>query len=111
MTAIVAATMIAPATTATATELFILRICACGSPVQAGLTHYRAELSATGQTIVQGIRLFRWQSVRYLAHDLNDLSNDITANAPHSISQQILNRCADFRLGVIGARKIPIILI
>src|SRR6267378_1630215 len=102
MTAIVAATMIAPATTAT--ELFIQRICTCGGPVQAGLTHYRAGLSATGQTIVQRIRLFRWQSVRYLAHDL-------TANAPHSISQQILNRCADFRLGVIGARKIPIVLI
>jgi hypothetical protein len=76
-----------------------------GGPVQAGLTHYRAGLSATGQTIVQRIRLFRGQSVRYLAHGLNDLSNDITANAPHSISQQILNRCADFRLGVIGARK------
>jgi hypothetical protein len=41
VTAIVAAMMIAPATTATATEWFIWQICACGGPVQAGLTHYR----------------------------------------------------------------------
>ena len=42
MTAIVAAMMTAPATT----ELFILRICACGGPVQAGLTHNRRGLVA-----------------------------------------------------------------
>jgi hypothetical protein len=42
MTAIVAAMMTAPATTAT--ELFILRICASGGPVQAGLTHNQRGL-------------------------------------------------------------------
>jgi hypothetical protein len=47
-----------------------------------------------------------------LAHDRNDLLHDITAGATgSSTSQQILNRGADLRFGLVRVHKIPIVLI
>jgi hypothetical protein len=61
------------------------------------------SLSAAGQTIVQRIRLLGWQPVRYVAHDFNDVPNDITAGAPGGTSHQILDRSADLgRSGQTG---------
>src|SRR5712664_3293124 len=53
----------------------------------------------------------RRQPARHLAHDRNDLLHDITAGAAGSTSQQIPYRGADLRLGVVRARKLPIVLI
>jgi hypothetical protein len=53
----------------------------------------------------------RRRPARDLAHDRNDLLHDITAGAADSTSQQIPHRGADFRFGVIRARKLPIVLI
>jgi hypothetical protein len=63
------------------------------------------------QSIVQRIRLLRRQPACDLAHDRNDLLHDITAGAAGSTSQQIPHRGADLRLGVVRARKLPIVLI
>jgi hypothetical protein len=57
--------------------------------------------SSAGQTIVEGIRPLGWQSARDLAHDRSDLLHDITASAVGSTSQQILDRSADLRLGIV----------
>ena len=60
-----------------------------------------------GQSIVQGI----WRPACGIAHDRNDLLHDITAFAAGSTSQQILNRSADLRFGIVLVCKIPIELI
>jgi hypothetical protein len=103
----------------------IRRICAYGWPVQAShpatikLTHYHLEArrgavvrgqppgisSSSGFAVSVGNPLAIWRTIR------NDLLHDITAGAAGSISQQILHRGADLRLGVVRARKLPIVLI
>jgi hypothetical protein len=67
--------------------------------------------SSAGHVIVQGIALLGRQSACDLAHDRNDLLHDITTGSAGGTSQQILYRGADFRFGVIRARKLPIVLI
>jgi hypothetical protein len=63
---------------------------------------------AARHIIVQRIGFPRWQSVRYLAHDRNDLLHDITAGADGSTLQQILNRGADLRFRIVTVYEIPI---
>jgi hypothetical protein len=66
---------------------------------------------AARQLIIKRIGLLVWQTVRYVAHDLHDLSNEITACVVRHSAKQILRSRADLRLSVIRARKIPIVLI
>ena len=67
--------------------------------------------SATRQFIVEGIRTARRQPARDLVHNLNDLQHDIAAVATGGGLEQITNRGADLRLGIVGADEIPIVLI
>jgi hypothetical protein len=67
--------------------------------------------SSAGHAIVHGIRPPGWLSGRYLAHDLNDVPNDITAGATSRTFEQIANRGSDLGFGVIPVYKIPIELV
>lgn len=48
----------------------------------------------------------RCQAARYLGHYFNDLPNNIAAVAAGTLFEQILNRRADCRFGVLSAIKI-----
>src|SRR5262249_25564948 len=61
--------------------------------------------SATRQLILERILAARCQAARYLAHNFNDLPNNIAAVVSGSALEQIPNRRADCRLGVLGAIK------
>jgi hypothetical protein len=80
------------------------------SPAWRNVSSETCRASSAGKPIIHGIALLGWQPARDLAHDRNDLLHDITAGAAGSTSQQIPNRGADHRLGVVRARKLPIVL-
>jgi hypothetical protein len=46
----------------------------------------------------------RWQAARYLAHDRDDLLHDVTAVAAGRAFEQVADRGADLRLGVVFTR-------
>ena len=52
------------------------------------------------QVIVEGILAARGQADHYLVHNFNDLPNNIAAVAAGTLFEQILNRRADYSLGV-----------
>jgi len=55
------------------------------------------------QLIIKRIGLLVWQTVRYVAHDLHDLSNEITACVARHSAKQILRSRADRGFsGVLG---------
>jgi hypothetical protein len=55
--------------------------------------------------IIQGILATGRQAARTLLRDRNDLPNDIiTAVVASGVLEQVTNRGADFRLGVVGAK-------
>ena len=78
---------------------------------QRRLFHFEASSLAAWQLVVEGVRLSGWQPARYLGHNLNDLPHDIAAVATDGDLEQVANCRANFRLGIVGAREIPIVLI
>jgi hypothetical protein len=53
----------------------------------------------------------RWWPVRDLAHDRYDLLHNIAAGAAGSTLEQIANCRADRHFSIVGAGKIPIIIV
>ena len=97
--------------------LFFARADQLGDPYEGHYTEpyvesldHSADLAAR-HIIVQGIRLLGRQPACDRSHDRNDFLQDITAGAAGSPSQQIAHGRADLRLRVVGARKLPIVLI
>jgi hypothetical protein len=58
------------------------------------------------QLILEGILAARCQTARFLHYNFNDLPNNIAAVAAGTLFEQILNRCADCRLGSSVPSKI-----
>jgi hypothetical protein len=65
-------------------------------------------LLSTRQIIVQRIARARWQAVRDLAYDLDDIPHHVSASAPGDSAEQMHNCRPDFGLEIAGLVKIPI---
>jgi len=65
----------------------------------------------SGKPSSRGLPYSGGNPARDLAHDRNDLLNDITAGAAGSTSQQILDGSSDLCFGLVRVHKIPIALV
>jgi len=63
------------------------------------------------RVIIEWIGSIRRSILRGLAHDLDDLRNDIAPVAASGALEQIPNRRADRHLGIVVASKIPIVFV